>query len=256
MHRRSGPPVRVEYYAQVELLPDEELFSASQIASRKFDPDVQPEEWSKMADALRKFASRNQMFDRPDNCQIDDEGKPVFKNRAIQLLPGDRSRKWRGSVWKSNLFDEDRMAIREYLKSTQSSEEQDMPSKKAELGSPGIYMELGFKSLMRLALVTGIVVAGFWSWHRNGSANTHRDAISTPSQETTESAYLDSEDELGEKQKASFSGFVMPYRPRFFGICERLEWNITSYVWKEGKFPDGKPFPAIYLVTLPPMPDS
>ena len=254
MHRRSGPPVRIEYYAQVELLPDEGLFSASQIASRKFDRTTQPKEWSKMADALRKFASRNQMFDQPDNCQTDHKGNQVLKNGQIQLNPGDRSRRWCGSVWKSNLFDEDRKAIREFLGSTRSSEEQGTTSKNSESRIRRFYLGLDIQSLMKLALATTIVVAGFWSWV--GVIDESQQPLEKPERRAAKFTGHVGEISISSEHHNPFSLFARAYQPPYRQKLKKPTWRLDELVWAEGVFPEGIPYPAVFLVNFSPEPGS
>ena len=259
MHRRSGPRVTLDYYAQVELLPDDELFSAVEIASLKFDRKSQASEWKRMANALRKFASRNQMSDSPDNCRRDEQGKPIRKNGKTMLFPGERSRRWRGRVWKSNLFDEDRIAIREYLRNSRPAEERgtavgDSESTSVSHGSP----KPNFSRPFIWALAAALLIFCFFYFKPNSVMQNR-----SPSQALANSSDVAGLDAARversashQETSASFAGFARQRRARMLVSCKIPQLNPDELVWKEGHFPEGKPFPAVYLVSLAPEPGS
>ena len=258
MHRRSGPRVTLDYYAQVELLPDDEFFSAVEIASLKFDRKSQASEWKRMANALRKFASRNQMSDSPGNCRRDEQGKPIRKNGKVLLLPGERSRRWRGQVWKSNLFDEDRIAIREYLRSSRPTEEGTAvsDSKPSEVSHEPL--KPNFSKPFFWALAAAAIIFYFFYFRPDSLMQNH-----SPSQGLAKTSDVRGHDaargertSFSRETKASFAGFARQRRARMLVSCKIPQLNPDELVWKEGHFPEGKPFPAVYLVSLAPEPGS
>lgn len=115
MHRQSGRYPNNEYYVVIECLPDDQLFSPSQIAKRKFDKNLHPSAFQKMFHAIYQFGIRNGLAIEPDNCVRKPGGKPVLERDKAKLKPGERSAKWLGKTWKSKLYIEDRIAIKKFV---------------------------------------------------------------------------------------------------------------------------------------------
>ena len=115
MHRQSGRTGNKEYYLEIECLPDEQLFSPSEIARRKFDKKTQSELYSKMFHAIYQFGARNGLALAPDNGVRQVGGKPIMNNGKAKLKTGERSARWYGKTWKNKLFIEDRQAIESYV---------------------------------------------------------------------------------------------------------------------------------------------
>jgi len=115
MRRQYGRHLNPYYYIEVELLPDDEYFSPSEIVKRKLDKKTDPESFNKMFHCIYQFGARNGLALFPDNCVRDSSGKPVvLENGKTKLLPGERSAKWTGKTWKSKLYVDDREQILNY----------------------------------------------------------------------------------------------------------------------------------------------
>lgn len=115
MHRRSGKTVSPKYYLVVELLSRNELYSAAEIASLKYDRRRQKNLYDRMYGALYRFGERNGLTLNPDNCLRDHFGRPMIENGKIKLKFGDRQLRWYGKTWKSKLCYEDRQEIHKYV---------------------------------------------------------------------------------------------------------------------------------------------
>lgn len=115
MHRQSGRHVNKEYYLEIECLPDEQLFSPSEIVKRKYNKRSQGEYYSKMFHAIYQFGVRNGLALKPDNGLRRTGGKQVMENGRAKLKSGERSARWYGKTWKSKLYIEDRLAIERYV---------------------------------------------------------------------------------------------------------------------------------------------
>jgi len=117
MRRQYGRHLNPSYYIEVELLPDDEYFSPSDIVKRRFDKRTEAESFSKMFHSLYQFGVRNGLALFPDNCSWDENGKPVvLENGKVKLLPGERSAKWTGETWKSKLYVDDKEDILDYAR--------------------------------------------------------------------------------------------------------------------------------------------
>lgn len=117
MRRQYGRHLNPYYYIEVELLPDNEYFSPSDIVKRKLDKKTDPESFKKMFHSIYQFGVRNGLTLFPDNCARHSNGKPILlKNGKAKLLPGERSAKWTGKTWKSKLFVDDREEILKYAR--------------------------------------------------------------------------------------------------------------------------------------------
>jgi len=115
MHRQSGRPLKKDYYVELELLPDNQLFSASEITNRKYDKNSNLESHQRMFHAIYQFSVRNGINLAPDNCLRRPGGKPLFEDGKVCLKPGHRSARWYGKTWKSKLYIEDRIAFKKYM---------------------------------------------------------------------------------------------------------------------------------------------
>jgi len=115
MHRQSGRPLKKEYYVEIELLPDGQLFSASEIARRKYDKHSDLKSYQNMFHAIYQFSVRNGINLAPDNCRRQPGGKPILEGGKARLKPGHRSARWYGRTWKSKLYVEDRIALKKYM---------------------------------------------------------------------------------------------------------------------------------------------
>jgi len=117
MHRQSGRHLKVEYYLEIECLPDDQLFSPSEIVKRKYDKQAQPECFTRMFHAIYQFGLRNGLTLYPDNGKRLPGGKYAKTEKGrVRLKPGERRAKWLGKTWKSKLYVEDRQAIERYAK--------------------------------------------------------------------------------------------------------------------------------------------
>lgn len=116
MHKRSGRQLKPEYYIIVELLPDNELFSAQDIASLKFDRSTQFSGYKRMYSTVYRFGDRNGLTLHPDNAQKDTNGKTLMKGGKAVLVSGDKTPKWFGKTWKAMITDEDRASILKYAR--------------------------------------------------------------------------------------------------------------------------------------------
>lgn len=118
MRRQSGRHLNPYYYIEIELLPDDEYFSPSDIVKRKLDKKAEPESYNKMFHCIYQFGFRNGLALFPDNCVRRPNGKPVVqKNGKAKLWPGERSAKWTGKTWKSKLYVDDQEAILDFARS-------------------------------------------------------------------------------------------------------------------------------------------
>lgn len=114
MHRQCGRHLNAEYYLEVESLPDDQLFSPTEIVKRKFDKKTQNESFTRMFHALYQFGQRNGLALKPDNGLKHPNGRPLMHEGKCKLPRGERSAKWYGATWKSKLYVEDHIAIRHF----------------------------------------------------------------------------------------------------------------------------------------------
>lgn len=114
MKRQCGRHPNKEYYLEIERLPDDELFSPTEITKRKYDKKSQNELFTKMFHAIYQFGFRNGLSLFPDNAVRGANGKPVMENGRAKLEPGVRSARWLGATWKSHLYADDHEAIKKY----------------------------------------------------------------------------------------------------------------------------------------------
>jgi len=112
MKRQVGRHLNVEYYVEILRLPGKSLFSPAQIAHRKFDKKHDSESFRRMFNAVYRFAERNGLKDKPDNCARHANGTPVVVNGTYQLLPGERRPKWYGETWRQHFYDDDLLHFR------------------------------------------------------------------------------------------------------------------------------------------------
>lgn len=169
MHRQSGRHLKTDYYLEIECLPDEELFSPSQIAKRKYDKHTQPKCFARMFHSIYQFGIRNGLALEPDNGKRLPGGKLAMTDKGrAELKPGERRAKWLGKTWKSKLYIEDREEIRQYAKELlintlsqclvkKHREEDAMRRKDAQLKKTARKIRLK-KGLMVAALVAAIVL--------------------------------------------------------------------------------------------------
>jgi len=115
MHRQSGRYPINEYYVELECLPDNELFTPSEIVRRKYNRKSDHESFLKMFHAIYQFGIRNGLVLNPDNCLRRAGGKPFMENGRAKLVMGERRAKWYGKTWKSKLYIEDRIALKQFV---------------------------------------------------------------------------------------------------------------------------------------------
>jgi len=112
VHRQSGRHLKTEYFIEVECLPDNQLFSPSEIVKRKYDKQSQPKYYWRMFHAIYQYGTRNGLILTPDNGKRLPGGKWVMTQTGkAQLKQGERSAKWLGKTWKSKFYQEDREAF-------------------------------------------------------------------------------------------------------------------------------------------------
>ena len=116
MHKRSGRQLKPEYYIVLELLNDNELFSAQEIARLKFDKSTQFSGYKRMYSTVYRFGDRNGLTLHPDNAQKGENGKTRMMGGKAVLVSGDKTPKWFGKTWKSMITDEDRASILKYAR--------------------------------------------------------------------------------------------------------------------------------------------
>lgn len=115
MHRQAGRHLKTEYYLEIECLPDEKLFSPSEIVRRKHDKKTDHESYTRMFHSIYQFGVRNGLTLFPDNGKRVPGGKLGMKEDGRAMLrKGERSARWYGKTWKSKLYIEDREAIKLY----------------------------------------------------------------------------------------------------------------------------------------------
>lgn len=115
MHRQSGRYPISDYYVELECLPENELFTPSDITRRKYNRKSDHESFQKMFHAIYQFGTRNGLALNPDNCIRRAGGKPFMENGRAKLMPGERRAKWYGKTWKSKLYIEDRLALKKFV---------------------------------------------------------------------------------------------------------------------------------------------
>jgi tetratricopeptide (TPR) repeat protein len=104
----TGRHLGKELAVSIASLPDEILFSASEVAYTRFDPKKTRTEYERLKNKLWKLANRNGLPDNPDNCARDDENDPLLNEHGRPvLLKGERYPRYDGSTWKGLLYDED-----------------------------------------------------------------------------------------------------------------------------------------------------
>lgn len=114
MHRNSGRYPKSEYYLEILCLPDNQLFSPSEITRRKYDKSKDLESFQKMFHAIYQFGVRNGIALNPDNCLRRAGGKPFMEKGRAKLKTGERSARWLGKTWKSKLYIEDHIVIKKF----------------------------------------------------------------------------------------------------------------------------------------------
>jgi len=175
MYRQYGRHLNPEYYLEIELLNDNEYFSSSYIARRKFNKDLQNKSFTKMFHSIYQFGVRNGLPLFPDNGAKDSGGKYKVTNGKAVLLPGERSAKWLGKTWKSKLYIDDRRMLKKYvmtdllrvLTRIQKEKAKNRHVKKErEMGAPGrkVSRKLGWWTAL---LTAGIVLTGFSLYNYN-----------------------------------------------------------------------------------------
>jgi len=169
MHRQSGRHLKTDYYLEIECLPDEGLFSPSEIVKRKYDKHTQPEYFARMFHAIYQFGIRNGLPLEPDNGKRLPGGKLALTDKGrAELKPGERRAKWLGKTWKSKLYIEDREEIRQYAKEllintlsqclVKKHREEDAMRRKDEHIKKTVHKIRLKKGLMVAALVAAIVL--------------------------------------------------------------------------------------------------
>lgn len=123
MRRMTGRHLGMELALTIASLPDDELFSASEVAFTKYDPKLRRTEYERLKNKLWKLANRNGLPDNPDNCARDEEGDPLLNEHARPVLQkGERYPRYQGTTWKGLLYDEDWAAVKNAPKEATSSE--------------------------------------------------------------------------------------------------------------------------------------
>lgn len=151
-------------------LPDEQLFSPSEITRRKYDKTTQLESFQKMFHAIYQFGIRNGITLQPDNCLRRAGGKPFMEDGKAKLQPGERSAKWYGKTWKSKLYIEDRQAIKKFvveklinvLSQIQDEKAKEQPMEKVPLQKPTRKAKPKRKfGIWAYPLIAAILLTGF-----------------------------------------------------------------------------------------------
>lgn len=113
MKRQSGRHLNAEYYVEIFSLPGKKLFSPAEIVHRVHNKNTDPESFTRMFNALYRFADRNGLKETPDNCVRHPDGSPATVNGMRQLLPGERRPKWYGRTWRKQFYDDDLFQFRQ-----------------------------------------------------------------------------------------------------------------------------------------------